>query len=74
MFTSREAFFEQNIRDGKRLSIRPALITAPDGTEVPAVAAFNGYYMKFCIPADDALRIANDIADAVEHHDGRASR
>jgi hypothetical protein len=73
MFTSRSPYYDRNIEDGKRLTIRQALITDPDGNHINAVALFNGLHMKFCIPANDAIRLANDIADAVEAHENRTA-
>lgn len=69
MFTSHAPYLAQNLADGKRLSVRQAMIGGTDGQEIKAIAVFNGFHLRFCIPVDDAIRIANDIADAVEQHD-----
>ncbi|BCW59585.1 hypothetical protein [Arthrobacter sp. StoSoilB20] len=68
MFTSQPDFFDRNTQDGKRMAVRPAKLTAPDGQQVPGVAIFNGKHLKFCITATDAIRLANDIADTLENN------
>lgn len=34
----------------------------------PAVGVFNDKKLKFLLPIDEALRLANELADAVESH------
>jgi hypothetical protein len=73
MFISHAHFYDQNVTDGRSLTAKPALISRPDGTDVNAIAVFNGHHLKFCIPTGDAIRVATEIADAAEAQDpGRA--
>lgn len=68
MFRSHAEYNRRNVADGKSLSVRRAVIGALDGQDIDAIAVFNGIHLKWCIPADDALRIANDIVDEIERH------
>lgn len=65
-FRSHAEYHRRNVADGKTLRVKRAVIAAPDGEDIDAIALFNGIHLKWCIPADDALRIANDIVDAIE--------
>lgn len=69
MFLSHSHHHDTNVADGKRLEAKPAAITRPDGGRIPAIAVFSGFSLKFCIPLEDALRVADAIVDAAEHYD-----
>lgn len=62
--------YHQNVADAEGTYARPALMGTPDGP-VPAVALFNAHNVKGVLPVKDALRIANQIADAIDFHKTR---
>lgn len=67
-FVSRPHTYGMNVEDGRQVSAGPALLTSPSGQE-PGVIIRRGSRIAYVIPAEDAIRLANDIADAVEAHD-----
>ena len=66
VFRSKPHTYAQNIQDGVALTAGPALLTAPDGRTEPGVIFRYGYLIKFVLHADQAIRVANEIADSVE--------
>lgn len=73
MFKSRAEMHEVNLRQARNMRTEPATLTGPDGPK-PGVVIFEGYRVKAVLPIDQALRLANEIADAVEAHDTRSPR
>lgn len=65
-FTSHPTHHETNVREGLELRAVAALMADDYGRKEPAVAVFAGQRIRFVIPTAQALRIANEIADAVE--------
>lgn len=66
MFISRPQHYDHNHSESRRVSAAPAQLTTPNGTTEPGVLIRSAQYIKFVLPASEALRIANQIADAVE--------
>lgn len=64
-FISKPDSYAVNVQDGIDINAFAALLTAPEGRE-PAVVVRSGSRIRFIIPAIDAIRLANEIADAVE--------
>lgn len=71
-FVSRPHTYGMNVADGKHVSAGPATLTSPTGPE-PGIIIRRGSQIHFVIPAEDAIRLANEIADAVEAHDQAAA-
>jgi hypothetical protein len=68
--TAREQY-ARNIRESSNYMARPARLTTPTDEREPAVILYCGGHIKAVMPVADALRLANQIADAVEAHDNR---
>lgn len=68
MFISHPEHFTRNMRQAGTYDARPALLTAPDGSQEPAVVIYKARQIQGVIPIPEALRLANDIADAVDAH------
>jgi hypothetical protein len=64
-FISKPDNYPNNIRDGADITAGPAYLTGPAGQE-PGVVIRNGFRIRSIIPAAQAIRLANEIADAVE--------
>lgn len=69
MFVSTKDNFERNIEEAASYKAAPALLTTATGERVPAVMLKSTRYIKAVMPVSEALRLANQIADAVEAHD-----
>lgn len=66
MFISKPDHYHRNVNESQKLKARPALLTATDGSQEPAVVIQSAHFIKYLLPTREALRIANEIADAVE--------
>lgn len=64
-FYSKPGNYPDNIQEGKDIGASAAFLSSPQGPE-PGVVIRAGFRIKAVIPAADALRLANEIADAVE--------
>lgn len=64
-FVSKPHNYATNIMEGSTIAALPAWLTAPDGRE-PGIIIRAGYQIRAVIPTADALRLANEIVDAVE--------
>lgn len=71
-FYSKAENYQGNVIDGQNASAGPATLASPTGPE-PGVIIRRGAQISFVIPINDALRLANDIADSVEAHDQAAA-
>lgn len=63
VFQSYAANYDRNISDGHKAQVHMATLAGPQGLE-PGIAIRVGQYPRMVVPTSDALRIANDIADA----------
>lgn len=72
MFRSQPDHYTRNTYDGDSLNAKGGFLTGPDGKE-PGVVIRHGYSLRFIIPAQAALRLANEIADAVEEAERAAA-
>ena len=68
MFTSPAEHYARNIRDAQDFNASPAWIGAPDGPREPGVVLRSGKGIRAVMPIPDALRLANQIADAIAAH------
>lgn len=68
MFISDAARYEFNIAEAAQYRATPAKLSAPTGEKLPAVMLKSGPHIKTLMPISEALRLANQIADAVEAH------
>lgn len=68
MFISQPSRHSFNVRQAPTINAKPALLTAPDGSKEPAVVLFSSFQVQGVMPAAEALRVANEIADAVDAH------
>ncbi|UZX04019.1 hypothetical protein F8G81_16475 [Arthrobacter sp. CDRTa11] len=69
IFISRPHTYNMNVEDGRLASAGPAKLTSPTGVE-PGVIIRRGSQINLVIPEHDAIRLANEIADALDelHH------
>lgn len=75
MFIGRQQHYDRDTTDAAKLSAGPAARTTPAGTKEPGVVIrYDAHRIKYLLPVPEALRLANEIADAVEEHDNRTSR
>ena len=74
MFTAKSAHYKRNIRQGQTYKARPAILTTPDGEAEPAVVIHYSGAVNGVLPIPAALKLANQIADAVEAHDHKTER
>jgi hypothetical protein len=65
LFISKPENYNLNISEGAALRAEPALLSGYDGRE-NGVVIRGGHRVKFVITTAQALRLANEIADAVE--------
>lgn len=68
MFASRPDRHEFNIRQAASYGAKTGLLLTPDGGQEPAVVLRSGGVIQAVLPAADALRLANEIADALSIH------
>lgn len=72
LFHSRDHHYWANTEDAKDTYAKPATMDTPQGLE-PAVALFSGKFIRGIYPLDEALRIANQMADSIAYHKKRAT-
>ena len=73
MFKSRPEHYGFNIKQAADFTARPAVINAPEGHTEPAVILRTLGSIQGVLPVTEALRIANEIADALAAHNGKAN-
>lgn len=66
MFVSKPEYYWSNLDDAQNAHAKQAILTAADGSTEPAVAIFNDRRLKFILPAHEALRLANQIANTLQ--------
>ena len=71
-FISKPENYDHNIREGYGATAGPAILSGHNGRE-NAVIIRSGHHIKFILPTDQAIRIANEIADAVEAIEGHTA-
>lgn len=71
VFISKRAQHTRNIKEAARYQAAPAQLTVSEGEQIPGVIIRSGPFIKAVTPISDALRLANQIADAVDAHDRR---
>lgn len=74
VFTAFSEHYQRNIHDGAQARAIPARLINHHGREEPGVAITLKRYPRVVIPADDALRIAGEIADAIQWHKDRTNQ
>lgn len=70
MFRSRSQHYEFNLKQAANYTARPALLDKPDGGQEPGVVLHSMGNIQGVLPVAQALRLANDIADALAGHRG----
>ncbi|MDV8147251.1 hypothetical protein [Arthrobacter sp. B10-11] len=68
MFASAAVHYDRNLKDAPTIHAKPATLNPPDGAPEPAVVIFKTRQIQNVLPLADALRLANQIADAVDAH------
>ncbi|WP_432244802.1 hypothetical protein ACRB8A_12420 [Arthrobacter sp. G.S.26] len=68
MFTSKAEHYGINIKQGVTINAKPALMTTDNGEHIAAVVVFKSRQIQSVLPLADALRLANEIADAIAAH------
>lgn len=71
VFISKPAQHKRNIKEAARYRAAPAQLTVSEDEQIPGVIIRSGPFIKAVMPISDALRLANQIADAVDAHDQR---
>jgi hypothetical protein len=64
-FKSRRDMYAKNIASGQNLRVARAELAHDTGT-TPGVAIFNDNYLLFCITAEHAWHLADQLADALD--------
>lgn len=72
MFISQPNQHRFNMKQATTYQAQPALLTAYDGSQEPAVVLYSTSQVKGVLPITEALRLANEIADAVDAHRAKA--
>ncbi len=72
MFKSRPEHYIRNTDDAQQVNARPATMEGRQGDE-PAVGIFYDRQIRYVLPITDALRVANEIADAIGIHSKKDS-
>jgi hypothetical protein len=68
MFISAPENFERNVKHAGRFRAGKARIDAPDGTFHQGIVIWSGKAIRAVMPTTEALRLANEIADAIGSH------
>lgn len=67
-FVARPEHWDRNRADSARAAARPAYRTDPNGQTHPGIIISQGPGRILILSPDDALRVATQIADALDHH------
>lgn len=71
-FVAKPHHWQRNVDDSRATTARHAVLTDPDWTEHPAVLISGGPERFMLLTAEDALRLATEIADVLQtirtHH------
>lgn len=68
MFKSRPDHHQLNIRQAASYRAQPGLLLTPTGGQEPGVVLRSSGLIQGVLPATEALRLANEIADALAAH------
>lgn len=68
MFSSAAVHYDRNIKDAPTIHAKPATLNPADGMQEPAVVIFKTRQIQHVLPLAEALRLANQIADAIAAH------
>lgn len=66
IFKARPEHYEKNRARASSIRVAPAIIRTPNGSQQPGVGIFTDHMIRFIFSIDEALSIANAIADSVE--------
>lgn len=73
MFTTGPQHYTRNLDDAAKFNATPAIIGKPGGAEETGVVLKLGRAIKAVMPVPEALRLANEIADALASHQQEAN-
>lgn len=65
-FTTQPRYYTANHKEASSLETFPATITRPTGDTEPGVVVLVGHRVKLALNTDQAYRLANSLADALE--------
>ena len=68
MFTAKAEHYRKNVREAHGINAHQATLTTYSGEKRPAVLISRRGTIYGVLPVDDALRLANEIADAIAAH------
>ncbi len=68
IFTSTSDHYEDNISRSNKIGAHPAWSWDTTSTRHPAVVLLRGTPVPLVLTPEDALRLANEIADALANH------
>lgn len=68
MFISQPRHYEFNTKQATSYTAAPAALRAMDGSQEPGVVLHSLHTIRAVLPAAEALRLANEIADALASH------
>lgn len=68
MFISASERYDKNVRQALSYTAAPAVMTRRDGQQEPGVILHSLKNIRGVLPAAEALRLANEIADALAAH------
>jgi hypothetical protein len=71
-FRSSPSLHARNIADAALFNARPAMLGKPESAPEPGVIIRHGKYIRVVMPVTEALRFANEIADAINSHGAKA--
>lgn len=66
MFTTSAEFYNRNLKDAAAFNASAAKIGGPGGTSEPGVVLKHGRAIRAVMPVPEALRLANEIANAIK--------
>ncbi len=68
MFSSSGDHYQRNLKDAPTIHAKPATLNPSEGIQEPAVVIFKTRQVQSVLPVTEALRLANQIADAIAAH------
>lgn len=72
MFTSGAEYYTRNLKASQNFTAIPARIHNPAGGRENGIVLLNGKGIGAVMPVSEALRLANQIADALAAHRAKA--
>lgn len=73
MFIAKPDRHEANVLKASTYNAKPGILTAPSGEQEPGVVLRGNGAIHVVLPAPEALRLANEIADALARHNRRST-